>query len=501
MKNKKLDLNEEISRIKSLINFNYSNNLLSEQGEIGGNVGVGISSKEKDKKASQEDISSLTEDSFAEEIKEVANKPPQPLKIDDEVAKSISRGIVAKAQVRGSKMNKIFRRGLLNGTLNIKKTNDFSNVKLNALGGTQTPPDKVIGKMIKGSDGTTELPEIPLYDSTMKELTRSTDPQVLASWLLNNNIASFLKGEQQYFLTAVKKSPNGNYQMTDSAGFFMAVKADVPVDGIVTIGVSSENAVSGSETPGKTLTSKTPVDLVVQINEPFVTNFSTFRNAEAARQNLIRRIGEELSAKGYINLDINSISAISSASNNYNGPVSFTHDAGGNPTVTGIDFNSQPARTGNSNVDANNKLAWDRGQRVLSLLKGINGQSLGGDLGVVNILENASETVEWRVTDTGGAVDTPGAEGAGQYARLFIKGVAQKVTETPVPPSITPGSNKGNLTQAIIYVDSDKLEGGIRLASWFQLYQSKYDPTGKRNPRMTGTFSGLPKWLDNIIYK
>ncbi len=499
MKNKKLDLNEEISRIKSLINFNYSNNLISEQGEIGGNIGVGISGKEKDKKASQEDIASLTEDSFAEEIKEVANKPPQPLKIDDEVAKSISRGIVAKAQVRGSKMNKIFRRGLLNGTLNIKKTNEFSNVELNVLGTSMKPNDLVFGSSIKGSVDKTETPEIPLYDIDKNVLMSSVNPEDIASWVLNQNVESFKKGEQQYYLVTF-----GTFNGVDKPmkkGFFMAVKGDVPVDGIVTVGVTSKNTQEGTTTPGGTLTTKTPVDLVVELSEAFTTGFSTFKDNDSARQALITKIGQELTNKGYINLDINSINVISSASNYYVGIVDFTHDKGGNVTKTGINFNNEPTKTDKKNVDANNKLAWERGQRLLTLLKGINGQSLGGDLGVVTIHDGASETVEWRVTDTDGKVDPAGAEGSGQYAKLFISGVAQKVQTEDIEPTITPGSNKGNLTQAIIYVDSDKLEGGIRLASWFQLYQSKYDPTGKRNPRMTGTFRGLPKWLDNIIYK
>jgi hypothetical protein len=63
------------------------------------------------------------------------------------------------------------------------------------------------------------------------------------------------------------------------------------------------------------------------------------------------------------------------------------------------------------------------------------------------------------------------------------------------------GSNEANLRQGIIYLDAESLKGGIRMATWFSLYQGKYDKTGRFKPRSTGTFSGLPKWLDNIVYK
>jgi hypothetical protein len=52
-----------------------------DQGQFGGGIGGGSTEKNKDKEASQEDISKLTEAAFAEDIKAVANKSPKSLKI------------------------------------------------------------------------------------------------------------------------------------------------------------------------------------------------------------------------------------------------------------------------------------------------------------------------------------------------------------------------------------------------------------------------------------
>lgn len=142
-------------------------------------------------------------------------------------------------------------------------------------------------------------------------------------------------------------------------------------------------------------------------------------------------------------------------------------------------------------------MAWQRGLRILGLLKEVNGTDLGDDLGKVNISDSPTEKVEWRVTDTDGK---PGIETGGQYAKIFIKGNAIRKEIIDTLPTVTPGENKGVLRQAIIYVDSSSLKGGIRIASWFSLYQGKYDKTGRFKPRTPGTFSGLPKWLDNIVY-
>jgi len=528
---RKTNLSEELYKMRKLINFDskeYNENVTSydrlieekmiekyllkeqdpgtnikttpkDQGQFGGGIGGGSTEKKKDKEASQEDITNLTEDTFAEDIKEVANKSPKSLKISDELAKKISEGIVSKAQVKGSNMNKVFRTGLLNGTLNIKKTSNFGNIKVEALNKSVTPMEFVNGRSIKGEDDKTETPEIPLYDVKRRELMKSTNPENIASWILNQNVESFLKGEQQYYL--ITFGDVGGYPKPTQSGFFMAVKGDVPADGILTVGVSSNRPEEGTITPGIRITEKTPVDLVVELSEAFTTGFSTFKNNEESKKSLLSKIGEELNKKGYKNLDINSINVISSASNYYKGVVDFTHDRSGNVVKKGINYNQKPIETNKGNVDANNLLSWNRGQRILGLIKSINGSSLGDVLGNITILNDVTEKVEWRVTDTGGNVDPAGAEGSGQYARLYIKGVAEKITEKIKPPKITLGSNEGNLRQAIIYVDSSKSEGGKRIASWFDLTQAKYDKSGKNISRNTGTFTGLPKWLDNIVYK
>lgn len=476
--------------------------LLSEQGgkgNVGGNIGLGITGKEKDEKASQEDITGLGMDAFAEDVKSAANKTPNSLKISDEIAKKISEGIVVRAQEKGSNMNKIFKKGLLNGTLNINRTTNFSNVKIDVLGNSMAPKDMLIGATVKSEEGV-ETPDIPVYDSTGKNiLYKNPNPENIAYWILSQNVESFKKGEQQYYLTTVSyKGAEGKKVLSPAQkGFFMVVKGDAPGDSIVTVGVSKSESSSGSETPGSTKVNKVPVELEVEMGESFETDISNFSDPNGAINMLLTKIKEELNKKGFNDLEISDISVISSSSNFYGKVVDFTHDKSGNPVKSGINFNQQPTKTNNVNVDKNNLLAWQRGLRILTLLKGVNGTDLGGDLGKVSIVDSPTEKVEWRVTDTDGK---PGKETGGQYAKIFIKGQAIKTSFTDIPPNVTSGTNEANLRQALIYVNSDDKGGGIRIASWFELYQGKYDKTGKFKPRSPGTFTGLPKWLDNIVY-
>lgn len=533
---KKQNLTEEIYRMRKLMNFNpkdFKDNvtsydrlmeekmvekyLLSEQivdvdidtgtaadsggkGTVRGNIGVGITGREKSKKASQEDISNLGEDVFSKEILEVFSSGGRgKLGITEEQAKEMSKAFVAKAQVKGSDTNKKFREGLLSGNLNFKRTlPNTQKVELDVLGQKVLANWSVNGAPIKGADGT-ETPEIPVYAKDGKTvLFKSSNPSEISNWVTNQNIALFKAGEQQYYLTTFKNI-RGELKPSKQ-GYFMAVKGKTLADSIVTVGVGSAESTEGTTTPGTKTEKKIPVDLVVEMGESFKAGFDSFKDPNAARTILLTKIKEELNKKGFTNLDITDISVVSSASNYYGGVVEFTHDKSGNPVKSGINFNQKPAKTNESSVDKNNLLAWNRGLRIVNLLKQTNGADLGDNLGKVTISDDVNEKVEWRVTDTGGKVDPAGKEGAGQYAKLFIKGVAIRTEVEETPPTTTPGSNEANLRQTIIYLDSSSSKGGIRMATWFSLRQAKYDKTGKRQRRTPGTFSGLPKWLDRIIY-
>jgi hypothetical protein len=519
-KNKPQNLNEQLSRMQRLMEFNigeHSHDVLAEQvvdqsidtgtpanqggrGTVRGNVGVGVTGRDKPQKATEEDISNLTEDVFAKEILATFSSGGRgKLGISEEQAKEMSKAYVSKAQVKGSSTNKKFKEGLLNGQLNFKRTlPNTQKVELDVLGQKVTANWSVNGMSIKGESGT-ETPEIPIYDSNMKVIFKSANPTELSNWITNQNISLFKAGEQQYYLTTFKKI-SGEWKPSQQ-GFFMAVKGKTLEDSIVTIGVGSAESTPGSETPPTPTEEKIPVELTVEMGESFKTDFDTFKDPKAARNMLLTKIKEELNKKGYSNLDISDVSVVSSASNYYGGVVDFTHDKSGNPVKGGINFNQQPTKTNDTNVDKNNLLAWNRGLRILNLLKQTNGSDLGDNLGKVTITDGANESVEWRVTDTGGKVDPAGKEGAGQYAKLFIKGVAIRTEKGFKPGQTTPGSNEANLRQTIIYLDSSSSKGGIRMATWFDLRRAKYDKSGKKGRLTPGTFSGLPKWLDAILYK
>jgi hypothetical protein len=441
------------------------------KGKIRGGAGGGVTAREKDEKASQEDISSLGEDIFSKEILEVFSSGGRgKLKITEEQAKEMSKAFVAKAQVKGSDTNKKFREGLLSGNLNFKRTlPNTQSVELDVLGEKVIANWSVNGAAIKGKDGT-DTPEIPIYDSNMKVIYKSTNSADISNWVTNQNIDLFKSGEEQYYLTTFNKK--GGEMKPSKQGFFMAVKGKTLPDSIVTIGVGSSESTPGTETD--------PI--------PF------------AKTTLLTKIKEELNKKGFINLNISDINVISSASNFYGKVVDFTHDESGNPVKGGINFTQAPTKTNDVSVDKNNLLAWDRGLRIVELMNQTNGTDLGDNLGKVTIADDVNEKVEWRVTDTGGSVDEPDKEGAGQYAKIFIRGEAIRMEKGEKPGTTTPGSNEANLRQTILYLDSKSSKGGIRMATWFDLRRAKYDTSGRKGRLTPGTFSGLPKWLNRIIY-
>jgi hypothetical protein len=215
-KNKPQNLNEELSRMRRLMEFNigeHSHDVLAEQvidqsidtgtaanqggrGTTRGNVGVGITGREKSEKASQEDISNLGEDVFSKEILEVFSSGGRgKLGITEEQAKEMSKAFVAKAQVKGSDTNKKFREGLLSGNLNFKRTlPNTQQVELDVLGQKVLANWSVNGAPIKGADGT-ETPEIPVYAKDGKTvLFKSSNPSEISNWVTNQNIALFKSG-------------------------------------------------------------------------------------------------------------------------------------------------------------------------------------------------------------------------------------------------------------------------------------------------------------------
>jgi hypothetical protein len=466
------------------------------KGTVRGNIGGGISGGKKKKKASQEDVANLGTDVFAEDIKELAASKPPKFTLSDENAKKMSEAIITKAQVQKSTMNEIFRVGLGFDTLAIDKTKDFTRNEVSALGEKVIPKGNVVISSVVGVDE--NVPEIPLYNSDGEEISKFSDVQKLSDWVLNQNIESFKNNEQQYFL--INFNPKGNKgqgKAGTSAGSVMAVKGDVAENAIICVGMFSEVSDPGSKTPGGEKTGKTPVDLVVDMYEDFATDSSLFADEGKARTTLLSKIKAELEKKGVKNLDVDSINIISSASNYYGKNVEATHDKSGNPIKQGINFNQKPNKTGDSAVDKNNALAWNRGMTLLNLLKNSNGSNLPDGYGKITISDTPNQSVEWRVTDTDHKV---GPETGGQYAKLFIKGVAEKLTKEDVPGKITPGQVKGGVRQTKIIVTSKKTKGGINLLTWFGLMQAKYDKSGRKQRRVTNTFSGLPKWLDRIIY-
>ena len=494
-------LNEQLDRIKNLIDFKFvdnSNEVISEQGTMDIQPTAGISGSRRPKKAAQEDIQSMEYDKFKDEIKRVAKEGVPSMKLTDDQAEDLSMGIIKRAQVKGSEMNKKFIRGLVNNTLNIKKDSLLlAKVKLGV--SDLVASDVVNGVSIVNKEDDTSIPKILVYDSDGKTILESFDTgEEIVNWLIEKNIESFLKEEEQYYLTTFRRVGDDKVKYVKN-GLFMVVRGEVPNDGITFVSLKEDGGKEGEVIPGKTDVIYTPIDLEINMGQAFVTDKTNFKNYEEAKNLLLGEIKNVLREKDLTDLIIDDILVISSASNYYGGYVDPTHNVDGTK-LKDLDFNSKPKTTNDNNVDKNNLLAWNRGLRILSLLDDINNSNLEEPYGVVKINDEVTKTTEWRITDTGGSVDEPGHEGKGQYAKIFIKGRAVKEKPINTEPIPTPGKNQANLRQSIMYVDGDKPDSGIRFfTSLFGEKAKIVRRNGKVGLRRGNTFSGFPKWIENIF--
>ena len=253
-------------------------------------------------------------------------------------------------------------------------------------------------------------------------------------------------------------------------------------------------------------------------NTTFVVGKADVANPEKTIDivsNAIQAALEKQGLTGLSNVKLTSIKIISSASNQWGGPVTATHANDGTPT--GKAYNEpHPSRTDANyakSAQSNYDLAKNRGQALpTTIIPGLQAKG---------ITEIASPTFDTRITDTGGNNDTASSDGKkpgrdvntypnpGQYAKIIIS--AETIKEEDVPGLPGEQIQKNQLTQFSLNLLEASGGGGLgfeRVRSWF-MDRPKYLKKGggwkspgyiKRHGGGNRPTNGLAPWFNNLFY-
>jgi len=514
---RKLTLNEELNRLKGLMSYEngqYKNPIISEQKspvttplsqtpKFHG--GIGKTGGDKKKKVTSDDITNAGTDIIAPDIIKLLSDKDTTISEADAI--KISDGFVTKAE-RGGSYRKVFKEGIRSGTLHVTAINNFGGVKFKLNSShNAAPPKKNIRIVSFGDD--VNVPKLTIYGEELSNKKEFSNQTELSNYVIDLNIDLFNgdSGEQYFLYPARKKGGEISTGGVNKSGTsFIMVKRPALISGKEYINIVAPSTKKGGGTEGETKEgdpTKVKVDLTIDLSEAFPTEVATLNESEV--QELFKdKIMSELQKKGITNFKSEQIRVVSSSSNSWNEKwVAPTHSKSGQllaGTTDSIgkqvpnnnyDFNQHPP-SGTDDTAKNNNLAWQRGQNLLSAIDSVETEYYSS--------KEATPSVSWRVTDTGGKVDKVGHEGSGQFAIIYISGMGIKVE--PGEKKTTPGKNVGSFSQFPIVISSNDGSGG-RLITWFGAHQAKIlGPGGKfKSKRRTpGTFSGLPKWLNNIIY-
>jgi len=512
------EFNENITSEDKLLEDSYVNNFLSEQKNPGvttkkqgikTTMGRGKTSSPEKKKVTDTDIQNAGADIIAPDI--IALLSDYDTAISESLATKISEGFIGKAG-KGGSYKKIFKEGLQNGTLSVKAGMNYGGeVEFGLNSSSSSTPKKNLRVYATGSD--TNIPNLRLFREDESEPFKEFSNQnELTNFITSLNLKLFNEGTgEQYFIFPISKKTRKGERVwvstnSTSGQALMMIKRPALIAKRDFINVVAPSTKSGGGTEGTTKQGKptqVELDLAIDLSEAFPTEVATLDDAKV--QELFKnKVKAELDKKGVVNFKAEQIKIVSSASNSWNKKwVAPTHSksgqllAGSTDSIgkqvpnNNYDFNQQPP-SGTDDTSKNNILSWNRGQNLANAILSVKTEYYSG--------EGVTPSVEWRVTDTGGKVDKPGHEGSGQFARVYLSGVASKRIEGK--PTSTPGKNKGVMSQVPVMISASDASGGRRI-SWFGAHRAKIVGKGGKflpKRRATGTFSGLPKWLDSIIY-
>jgi hypothetical protein len=473
-------LNEELSRMKKLMNFNIGENshdILSESNLKKSEI------DEQDKKTMRGvqnyiglpwetvDVGGTFQVTFPQKLKlsrqelnELLEKNPDLFKKAFKDALNANLGTKGAASVSEDNINKLseywinkiktdrsFNKDMRYSLWERDEKGGVLNIKIEKL---KEKPQS----FTEVSSKNTDIPKIKLIDTDKKSVIAEEDNVINIAKFVNDKNFSNLDGDQ-YYIEIIGANFEGikqKYPYLKSIGnqkiIVSTPKESKGIPGKITGGEPNEET----------------VDLDVDFGDLFPVAITSNTSVEDIRQRLMEQINtkiqemvKELNTEVTL-VSINTTQIIGSASNAWNGGRTWlppTHkigdDYGASPSsgpsrdtnrnfadwAQNVDFTVAPNGITGDNSSAqikNANYAWQRTQDVSAAINQINKQ-LGGKF-------TAKIDSEWRITDTGGQL---GVEG--QFVKTKLQFNVQYQTTEPVKE--TPGSNRGvlyNFTYNII---------------------------------------------------
>lgn len=363
----------------------------------------------------------------------------------------------------------------------------------------------------KNTEGTEEV-----ADSLEKILTDVSTKN--ADLFATGEDVQYYVDVESYTVGKVTKKRFVAKQISATNKLFTLLEGKIPV---MSTTKSTKPGTTTTTTKEPTLpqTIKVEIPLAVNDNDPnttFKVGSSEVANPNATIEIVTKAIQDALTKQGLSDLSsvkLTSVRIISSASNQWGGPVTATHANNGAPT--GKNYSDpHPSRKDPNyakSAESNYNLAKNRGTALSNTV--IPGLKEKG------ISEIANATFDIRVTDTGGNNDEasgakPGRDKAvypnpGQFAKIVVS--AETIKEEEVPGKPGEKVQRNQMTQfSLKLVESSGHAGqGFSRVFNFGLSRPKYLKKGvgwkspgyiKRHGGGNRPISGLSKWFDNLFY-
>lgn len=369
--------------------------------------------------------------------------------------------------------------------------------------------------------------EIPYKNINGEEKIATTLDEILAD-VSTKNADLFATGEDVQYYVDVESYKVGKVtkkrfvakQISATNKLFTLLEGKIPVMSTTKSTKPGTTTVTTKE-PTAPQTIRVEIPLSVSDRDPnttFKVGSAEVANPGATIEIVTNAIQEALSKQGLSDLSavkLTSVRIISSASNQWGGPVTATHANNGTPT--GKNYSDpHPSRKDPNyarSAESNYNLAKNRGASLSSTV--IPGLKEKG------IAEIAEPTFDIRVTDTGGNNDEASADGKkpgrdkttypnpGQFAKIIVS--AETVKEEEVPGQPGAQIQKNQMTQFSLRIVESSGHAGQAFSRIFNfsLSRPKYLKKGggwkssgyiKRHGGGNRPISGLSKWFDNLFY-
>lgn len=370
--------------------------------------------------------------------------------------------------------------------------------------------------------------EIP-YVNTDGEEKIATSLEEIIQDVSVKNADLFATGEEQQFYVAIESFKDGKKtkkrfvakQVSSYDKLFTVLEGKVNV--LSTSTASKPGTVTTTtKEPVEAKTIKVEIPLSVNDKDPnttFKVGSSEVANPSATIEIVANAIRSALAEQGLSDMSsvkLNSVQIVSSASNQWGGPVTATHSNSGEPT--GNNYSDPHPDRNDPNyakhAKSNYTLAKNRGTALANAI--IPGLKENG------ISEIADATFDIRVTDTGGNNDETSADGKkpgrdktayprpGQFAKIIVSAETIKEEEIPGQPGEQIQRNQlSQFSLRLVEASGHSGQGFARINGW-SLSRPKYLKKGggwkstgyiKRHGGGNRPTSGLSYWLENLLSK